>query len=39
MDLPPLASSVAGHRWALGTDTVPDQYEDLDLADTIVLVG
>ena len=34
-----MASSVAGHRRAFGTDTVPGLYEDLDLADTVVLVG
>lgn len=34
-----MASSVAGHRKAFGTDTVPGTYEDLELADIIVLVG
>ncbi len=34
-----MASSVAGHRRAFGADTVPGQYEDLDCADLIVLVG
>jgi assimilatory nitrate reductase catalytic subunit len=34
-----MASSVAGHRRAFGTDTVPGNYEDLDKADLIVLVG
>src|SRR6476646_4336450 len=34
-----MASSVAGHRRAFGADTVPGTYEDLDLADLIVLVG
>jgi assimilatory nitrate reductase catalytic subunit len=34
-----MASSVAGHRRAFGSDTVPCSYEDLDLADLIVLVG
>ncbi|MDJ0615035.1 MAG: nitrate reductase [Rhizobiaceae bacterium] len=34
-----MASSVAGHRKAFGTDTVPGTYEDLELADVIVLVG
>ncbi|MEM9105589.1 MAG: molybdopterin-dependent oxidoreductase, partial [Pseudomonadota bacterium] len=34
-----MASSVAGHRRAFGTDTVPGVYEDLELADVIVLVG
>ncbi|MAQ36537.1 MULTISPECIES: nitrate reductase [Thioclava] len=34
-----MASSVAGHKRAFGTDTVPGQYEDFDQADVIVLVG
>jgi assimilatory nitrate reductase catalytic subunit len=34
-----MASSVAGHRRAFGSDTVPGVYEDLDEADVIVLVG
>lgn len=34
-----MASSVAGHRKAFGTDTVPGTYQDLELADLIVLVG
>ncbi len=34
-----MASSVAGHRRAFGTDTVPGTYEDLEAADLIVLVG
>ncbi|MEL6681632.1 MAG: molybdopterin-dependent oxidoreductase [Pseudomonadota bacterium] len=34
-----MASSVAGHKRAFGTDTVPGTYEDLELADLIVLVG
>ncbi|MES2551018.1 MAG: molybdopterin-dependent oxidoreductase [Pseudomonadota bacterium] len=34
-----MASSVAGHRRAFGTDTVPGQYVDLELADLVVLVG
>jgi len=34
-----MASSVAAHRRAFGTDTVPGLYEDLELADTVVLVG
>ncbi len=34
-----MASSVAGHRRAFGADTVPQAYEDLDVADLIVLVG
>ena len=34
-----MASSVAGHRRAFGSDTVPGSYRDLDEADLIVLVG
>jgi assimilatory nitrate reductase catalytic subunit len=34
-----MASTVAGHKRAFGADTVPGTYEDLELADTIVLVG
>ncbi|WVT77916.1 nitrate reductase (plasmid) [Sinorhizobium chiapasense] len=34
-----MASSVAGHRRAFGSDTVSGCYEDLELADLIVLVG
>jgi assimilatory nitrate reductase catalytic subunit len=34
-----MASTVAGHRRAFGTDTVPGTYADLDVADLIVLVG
>jgi assimilatory nitrate reductase catalytic subunit len=34
-----MASSVAGHRRAFGTDTVPGLYEDFDLADLLVLTG
>jgi assimilatory nitrate reductase catalytic subunit len=34
-----MASTVAGHRRVLGSDTVPGCYEDLDSADLIVLVG
>ncbi len=34
-----MASSVAGHKRAFGTDTVPGCYEDLELADVVVLVG
>lgn len=34
-----MASSVAGHRRAFGSDTVPGVYEDLELADLIILVG
>jgi len=34
-----MSSAVAGHRRAFGEDIVPVSYEDLELADTIVLVG
>ncbi len=34
-----MASTVAGHKRAFGTDTVPGTYEDLELADLIVLTG
>ncbi|SEK76537.1 nitrate reductase [Pacificibacter marinus] len=34
-----MASTVAGHKRAFGTDTVPGTYEDLETADQIVLVG
>ncbi|KAE9629244.1 nitrate reductase [Parasedimentitalea maritima] len=34
-----MASTVAGHKRAFGSDTVPGTYEDLDLTDVIVLVG
>ncbi|WP_027060126.1 nitrate reductase [Mesorhizobium loti] len=34
-----MASSVAGHRRAFGSDTVPGTYDDLELAELIVLVG
>ncbi len=34
-----MASSVAGHRRAFGSDTVPGSYADLDQADVIVLAG
>ena len=34
-----MASSVAGHKRAFGSDTVPGTYDDLDLADVIVLTG
>ena len=34
-----MASSVAGHRRAFGSDTVPGTYEDLERADLVVLVG
>ncbi|HXI08375.1 MAG: molybdopterin-dependent oxidoreductase [Bradyrhizobium sp.] len=34
-----MASSVAGHKRAFGSDTVPGCYEDLELADLLILVG
>ena len=34
-----MASSVAGHRRAFGADVVPGTYEDLEVADLVVLVG
>ncbi len=34
-----MASSVAGHKRAFGADIVPGCYEDLELADLVVLVG
>ena len=34
-----MSSSVAGHKRAFGTDTVPGCYADFELADLIVLVG
>lgn len=34
-----MASSVAGHKRAFGSDTVPGNYEDLESADLVVLVG
>ncbi len=34
-----MASSVAGHKRAFGSDTVPGTYEDLELADVVVLAG
>ncbi|TSE08670.1 molybdopterin-dependent oxidoreductase [Mesorhizobium intechi] len=34
-----MASSVAGHRRAFGSDTVPGTYADLERADLVVLVG
>ena len=34
-----MASSVAGHKRAFGSDTVPGSYEDFELADLVVLVG
>ena len=34
-----MASTVAGHQRAFGSDTVPASYEDIDGADLIVIVG
>jgi len=34
-----MASSVAGHKRAFGTDTVPGTYEDIEIADLVVLFG
>ncbi len=34
-----MASTVAGHKRAFGEDVVPGVYEDLELADLVVLVG
>ena len=34
-----MASSVAGHKRAFGSDTVPGQYTDLEEADLVVLTG
>ena len=34
-----MASSVAGHKRAFGSDTVPGLYGDFELADLVVLVG
>src|SRR6478752_7809814 len=34
-----MSSSVAGHKRAFGADVVPGTYEDLELADLVVLVG
>jgi assimilatory nitrate reductase catalytic subunit len=34
-----MASAVVGHKRAFGSDTVPVNYEDLELADLVVLVG
>lgn len=34
-----MASSVAGHKRAFGADTVPGNYEDIEQADLVVLVG
>lgn len=34
-----MSSSVAGHKRAFGSDTVPNCYEDFELAELIVLIG
>lgn len=34
-----MSSSVAGHQRAFGSDTVPGTYEDLELADLVILTG
>lgn len=34
-----MSSSVAGHRRAFGSDTVPGTYEDLERADLVILTG
>ena len=34
-----MASSVAGQKRAFGSDTVPNNYQDLELSDLLVLVG
>jgi assimilatory nitrate reductase catalytic subunit len=34
-----MSSAVAGHKRAFGEDLVPNSYEDLEMADLIVLVG
>ncbi|HEX4869587.1 MAG TPA: molybdopterin-dependent oxidoreductase [Moraxellaceae bacterium] len=34
-----MSSSVAGHKRAFGSDTVPNSYADFELADLVVLVG
>ncbi len=34
-----MASAVAGHKRAFGADAVPGCYEDIELADLVVLVG
>ncbi len=34
-----MSASVAGHKRAFGSDTVPGCYEDLEQADLVVLVG
>tara|TARA_R110002072_G_scaffold90500_7_gene202454 strand:- start:1257 stop:4007 length:2751 start_codon:yes stop_codon:yes gene_type:complete len=34
-----MSSSVAGHKRAFGSDTVPNCYDDIDHAELIVLIG
>jgi assimilatory nitrate reductase catalytic subunit len=34
-----MSSSVAGHRRAFGSDTVPGTYDDIELADLVILAG
>ncbi|MGO8610181.1 molybdopterin-dependent oxidoreductase, partial [Rhizobium johnstonii] len=34
-----MSSSVAGHRRAFGADTLPGTYEDIELADLVILTG
>ncbi len=34
-----MSSSVAGHRRAFGADVVPQSYDDLEIADLVVLAG
>lgn len=34
-----MSSSVAGHKRAFGSDTVPCSYSDLEIADLVVLTG
>lgn len=34
-----MAAAVVGHKRALGADLVPCNYEDLELADLVILVG
>ncbi|MDF2446364.1 MAG: nitrate reductase [Moraxellaceae bacterium] len=34
-----MSSSVAGHKRAFGSDTVPNCYEDFELADLVVITG
>lgn len=34
-----MSSSVAGHKRAFGSDTVPGCYEDFEMAEMIVLIG